>query len=117
MAGEPGHISEKVRKVLASPEAELWISAISAFEISLKVKKGKLDLPLPPRTWFKEAVKTYNLREISITSEIAGLAPEVAVPHADPCDRFIVAAAQIHGLAVATPDPMIHACQDIEVIW
>jgi PIN domain nuclease of toxin-antitoxin system len=117
MAGEPGRLSGRVRGLLSAPDTERWFSAISSFEIAIKARKGKLTLPLPSRNWLREVIATYGLHEFPITSEIAALAPEVSVPHADPCDRIIVATAQIHGVAVATSDPLIHACQDIEVVW
>jgi PIN domain nuclease of toxin-antitoxin system len=89
---------------------------ISGSEISVKHRKGKLELPLPPREWLAQVFAAYSLRELPITLQIAALAPEVAVAHADPCDRMIVATAQLHGIPV-TSDHLIAVCKDIEVIW
>jgi PIN domain nuclease of toxin-antitoxin system len=58
-----------------------------------------------------------RLRELPITLEIAALAPEVAVSHADPCDRMIIATAQLHGIPVMTSDQLISVCKAIEIIW
>lgn len=80
MVGEPGRISPRARQELTRDDAELVVPAISAFEISIKYRKGKLSLPLPPRPWFREALSNYGVAEIPITSEIAGLAPEVDIP-------------------------------------
>ena len=117
MVGEPSRISGRAREHLTQPGAELYISSISAFEIAVKYRKGKLALPLPPRRWFREAMKSYGIEELPITSEVALLAPEVAVPHSDPCDRMIVATAQLADLPLVTPDPDIHGCKDITLIW
>lgn len=117
MAGEPSRLSATGREYLTQAGVELYISSISAFEIAVKFRKGKLDLPYPPRQWFREALESYSIEELPITSEIAVLAPEVAVPHADPCDRIIVATAQVLGLQVMTPDPAIHSCREIDLVW
>ncbi|HEX7839120.1 MAG TPA: PIN domain-containing protein [Kofleriaceae bacterium] len=62
----------------------------------------------------RPSVAAYPLRELPVTLEIAALALEVAVPHADPCDRMIVATAQLHGIPVMISDHLITACRDIE---
>jgi len=71
-------------------------------EISVKHRKGKLELLLAPREWLARALAAYVLRALPITLAIAVLAPEVAVPHADTCSRMIVATAQ---------------SAEIEIIW
>jgi PIN domain nuclease of toxin-antitoxin system len=117
MVGDPARLSAKARAAMSPDEAELWVSAISAFEVAVKHRKGKLSLPLPAREWFRRALVDYALKELPVTSEIAALAPEVAVPHADPCDRMIIATARLHGLQIVTSDHLIAACKDIEVCW
>jgi PIN domain nuclease of toxin-antitoxin system len=103
--------------ILEIPDTEAFISAISGFEISVKHRKGKLHLPLTPREWLAQALAAYRIRELPISLQIAALAPEVDVPHADPCDRMIVATAQLHRIPVMTSDSLISACRGIEVIW
>ena len=60
---------------------------------------------------------SYQVLELPITSEIAGLAPEINASHSDPGDRMIMATAQIHGIPILTPDPLIDASSDVTVIW
>lgn len=102
---------------MESTETEAYVSAISGFEIAVKHRKGKLELPLPPREWLAQAFAAYALRELPITLQIAALAPDVAVAHADPCDRMIVATAQLHRIPVMTSDHLIAVCKDVEIIW
>jgi PIN domain nuclease of toxin-antitoxin system len=116
-AGEPSKLPAEVQSLLSRQDAERYVSAISAFEVAIKYRKGKLDLPLPPRQWFREVLAAYGIQELPVTSEIAALSTEVAVSHSDPCDRLIVATAQIGELAVITPDPLILGCKDIKTIW
>jgi PIN domain nuclease of toxin-antitoxin system len=84
-AGDPTRLPAEVRKLLSSQDTERCVSAISAFEVAIKHRKGKLDLPLPPRQWFREVLAMYGIQELPITSEIAVLSTEVAVSHSDPC--------------------------------
>ena len=100
LVGDPTRLSARARAALESTETEAYVSAISGFEISVKHHKGKLALPLPPREWLAQAFAAYVLRELPITLQIAALAPEVRVPHSDPCDRMIVATAQLHAMPV-----------------
>jgi PIN domain nuclease of toxin-antitoxin system len=47
LVGDPARLSARARAVLESTETEVYVSAISGFEISVKHRKGKLELPLP----------------------------------------------------------------------
>lgn len=64
-----------------------------------------------------QVLLTCALLWLPVTMQIAALAPEIAVPHSDPCDRMIIATAQIHGIPVMTSDHLIADCTDIDVIW
>jgi PIN domain nuclease of toxin-antitoxin system len=37
--------------------------------------------------------------------------------HADPCDRMIIATAQLRNLCILTPDPLILAYPDTRAEW
>jgi PIN domain nuclease of toxin-antitoxin system len=117
LVGDPARLSTSARTVVADAGTELCVSAISAFEIAVKHKKGKLALPLPARDWLREAFKIYAFRELPVTSEIAALAPDIAVSHADPCDRIIIATALVSKIPVMTSDHLIADCADIDVLW
>lgn len=60
LVGGSGEISqETLRKIT---EAEIvYVSAISAWEISLKTARGKLELPKDPKEWFEKAIEHHNL--------------------------------------------------------
>jgi len=115
MAGDPSRLSAAARKVL-SPENDFYVSAISAFEIAIKHKKKKLELPTDPWTWFQKVTAHFKIKEIPISARIATLAPEVDVPHSDPADRIIVATAIENQLAIVSPDHLIKKCPQIEVV-
>jgi PIN domain nuclease of toxin-antitoxin system len=96
---------------------DLFVSAISAFEIGLKQKKGRLTLPLPAEQFFAVALSTHGLREVPVDGAIAARSTSLPPLHADPADRMIIATAQRDGLTILTPDPLIHAYPDTRVSW
>jgi PIN domain nuclease of toxin-antitoxin system len=82
----------------------VYVSAISGFEIGIKYKKGKLELPVPPYDWFNAIVKHHDLQVLPIDLETCIRSTELPPVHQDPCDRMIIAIAQIRHLAVVTAD-------------
>ena len=117
LVGAPDRLSPAAQRAVTGSEVRLCISAISAFEVAVKHGKGKLSLPFPPREWVRRTLADYAIEELPVTAEIAAMAPEVAVSHADPCDRMIIATAMLHQLPVVTSDRLIAGCADIAVIW
>ena len=95
----------------------LFISAISAFEISLKNSKGKMKLPSPVNIWFNESVEFHGINEIVVNSQIAIQANQLPNLHYDPCDRMIIATAQLHNFILLTPDPLIQKYPNIHCVW
>jgi PIN domain nuclease of toxin-antitoxin system len=117
MAAQPKRISDAARQSINQHHDHLCVSAISAFEIAIKHKKKKLELPMAPWEWFQQMTAFFNLKEIPISAKIAALAPVVEVPHADPCDRIIIATAITNDLVLLSPDHLIRQCEQVRVTW
>lgn len=96
-------LSAKARQRLAGART-VWYCAISGFEIALKVRDGKLDLPDEPAAWLKAVAHRYSLTEIPLDTELCAAGPLLPAVHGDPCDRFIIAAALAKGVPVVTSD-------------
>ena len=82
----------------------VYVSAMSGFEVAIKVTKGKLKLPHPPRPWFEKVVEHHGLTILPLDLNVCMAAAELPRIHDDPCDRFIIAAARLHDLTVVTVD-------------
>ena len=117
MVADPKKLSDTARHLIKQNQDSLCVSAISAFEIAIKHKKKKLELPTDPWQWFEQASAFYNLKEIPISAKIAALAPAVDVPHADPCDRIIIASAMTHDFHIVSPDHLIQGCPQVQASW
>lgn len=107
LVAEQKQLSPFARDTISRHAGRLFVSAISAFEIGLKHAKGRLSLPVAAEEWFTQALDFHGLREIPVSGRIAARSTSLPPLHADPCDRLIVATAQIHSLAILTPDPLI----------
>ena len=113
LAVDQSHLSSAVKRALESAAGALFVSAISAFEIGTKLRRGALALParggLGPHEWYAEALAFHSIRELPVTGRIALESTLLPMHHRDPCDRIIVATAREESLRVATPDPLIAA--------
>lgn len=101
-AGDKKLSSATVKKINESPV--VYVSAISGFEIAIKVAKGKLKLPLPPQDWVMRVLEHHDLVMLPLTLDICIAGAELPPIHDDPCDRFIIAAAKRNDLTVVTTD-------------
>jgi PIN domain nuclease of toxin-antitoxin system len=84
----------------------VYASAISGFEIGIKVQKGKLELPARPVDWFAVVLEHHDIAVLPLDLEVCIRSTALPAIHADPCDRMIIAAAQVLHLPVVTTDPI-----------
>ena len=85
------------------------VSAITAWEVGLKAARGELKLPMEAEEWFEGVVAHHRLQVFEITPRIAFEANRLPWHHRDPADRFIVATAKLHHMAVVTADDKLAA--------
>jgi PIN domain nuclease of toxin-antitoxin system len=90
----------------------VYVSSISAFEISLKHKNGGIELPSDPESWFTGVLEYHHIDEIVIGSKIAITSTKLPDLHKDPCDRFIIATAIQHNLTIVTGDQIFKQYYD-----
>jgi PIN domain nuclease of toxin-antitoxin system len=98
-----------------APEAH--VSVVTAWEVAIKVARGKLRLIEPPVQWFVGLLERYDLREVPLDAAIACAAAALPPLHRDPFDRVIVALAQAHELTVLTSDENIRKYPDVTTRW
>ena len=96
------------RKLIADLDNEILVSAASVYEISLKVRRGKL----PEAVGFEsdlianiESRLGYTLLPLEAESMVR--AARFEDPHADPFDRMIAAQAIQNNLPVLSTDPKL----------
>ena len=86
----------------ALQEGNAAVSAISFWEVGMRVQKGQLDFSLDLKDWRADLLR-HGLIEIPINGEIAVRASLLPNMHGDPADRLIVAMA-LEGHTLVTAD-------------
>lgn len=108
LVSDPSQVAPSALTVLSSAETNLWVSAASAWEISIKTRLGRLDGEALLSAW-ADIVADMNTSELPIESPDAILAGRLPWEHKDPFDRVIVAQALRRNLTIATRDTKIIA--------
>lgn len=117
LASDPTEISPSAVTLMRATAGNLFVSAISAFEIGQKAAAGKLTLPRPVNSWFSAMLEHHGLREIPVNGEIAARATLLPPVHRDPFDRILIATAQTVGLKLMTPDLTIAKYPGLDILW
>lgn len=93
LADSPENLSLKADEAISNNPWELHVSAISAFEIATKCRKGTLHLGLSPENWWRKTCDHYHLHVVDVSASICLASTALPLIHKDPCDRFIIATA------------------------
>ena len=100
----PAKIKKSVRERLTDPANDVFVSAVSTWEIAIKVSIGKLALPGACREYVLERIEQAGLLSLPITPEHTLGVASLPTHHLDPFDRLLVAQAQAELLTIVTSD-------------
>ena len=100
MAGSV-RLSAAARELILDSDNALMVSAVSIYEIELKAKRGRIDLP--PQE-LRAALRRNAVENLAITHEHAEYAACLDWDHRDPWDRFLAAQARLEGCALVSAD-------------
>ena len=89
---DPDLLSDNARKAIDETE-QMTISSISVWEIGLKVKRGRLEIPLSISDYVERLQKLEKLEILPVEVETWLLNLALDWKHRDPADRTIVATA------------------------
>ena len=104
------------KRCIENAGSNLWLSDVTALEITLKWKSGKLTLPLTPKLWFQSQISIWNLKTITIKREHIFKLSDLDLIHKDPFDRLLVSQAICENFEILTPDPLIKK-YPVSVLW
>ena len=116
LAGQQDSLSANARGLLSDPTVALHVSSISAWEIAIKLRKGKLSLPSAPEAWWQTFLGSFGVNEVAVTGSIAMGAVAEELPHGDPADRIVVATARSLGAKLLTADKILRGTIPF-VVW
>jgi PIN domain nuclease of toxin-antitoxin system len=108
--------SPKARALFVDPANEVYLSAVSAWEIGVKYHAGKLPLGASPEIYVPEEREKHGIDTLALDEMATFELRHLPRHHADPFDRMLIAQAVAHQMAILTPDPLIHR-YPIAVRW
>ncbi len=114
LADDP-RLSPRARRAIASTGNEIIVSAVTAWEMAIKHKAGKLEIEeLLNGLEDKLAEEGFSVLPISL--EHAVRAGGLVEHHKDPFDRMLAAQCQAEGLAIISSDTLF-AHYGVRRIW
>jgi len=99
-----GKLSDQATHLINDLEAELFLSDVSAWEITMKHSAGKLDLPMEPRRWLPTRMAFFQVNRLPMTPTAIFTSGELPRVHHDPFDRLLAAQAMEEGMTILSPD-------------
>jgi len=109
-------LSSRVRKIISDGKNELFLSAVSGWEIAIKAQLGRIQIPDKPQTFISEQMVANAIQGLPIQISHAVHIYNLPTHHRDPFDRMLVAQAQLEKLPILTDDPQISQ-YPVKVIW
>ena len=99
-------------ETLVDPANTVYLSAVSAWEIAIKRKAGKLAVEGP----VLDSAEFHGFVWIDITPDDAEAAGDLDWPHRDPFDRMLVAQATRRRLVLVTSDAAMNSAPGIRTL-
>ncbi len=108
----PDHIAQ----ALSDPEVRVFVSAVSAYEVGLKVRLGKWDQAARVLMHWERAAVGMGTEQLSLNVQHALRASALNWDNRDPFDRMLVAQAQVSELTFVTADRAIGSAPGVQLL-
>ena len=117
---EPAKLTPKALTAINNADLrnDLMISDISIWEISMLIKKGRIEITTTTANFLNLFLQSRNVKVQSISPEIAELSvsldPQI---NKDPADRIIAATSIIHNAQLVTADQNLRESKILDTVW
>lgn len=115
-AHDPGKLTADVFQKISDGENSVFVSAVSAMEITTKDRRRKLEYDTDLARRFVADVTAHGFELLSISGEHAERAGRYRSENQDPWDRLLAAQAQVEGLILLSCDEKM-AEFGVETLW
>ena len=105
--GDAPELSNRARELFIDPANDVFLSAVSAWEISVKHGLGRLPLPEPPEKFIPFHRERHGIEALPLEEEATLYLNRLPSSHRDPFDRMLICQAIVHGLVILTPDELV----------
>ncbi|MSR81457.1 MAG: type II toxin-antitoxin system VapC family toxin [Candidatus Latescibacteria bacterium] len=109
-------LSATARKLLGNTRNQIFLSAVSGWEIAIKVALGKLTLPKNPDRFVPEQLKKNGFLALPVELAHTLHVHRLPLHHPDPFDRLLIAQALLEHTPILTADEQFHRYK-AEVLW
>ena len=108
VAAKPSKLPKKVRSLVLDSDNDLFFSAASIWEITIKSQLGRADFDVDAHL-LRRGLTDNGYLELPINVEHALTALALPPLHKDPFDRMLVAQATVEGFVLLTSDEQVAA--------
>jgi len=112
----PERINRRARQIVANGGEDLYLSAVSSWEISIKWALGRLRLPEPAAIYVPKCMAAQGIQPLSITHTHALAVSELPEHHKDPFDRLLIAQARVEDMVILTADRAFRPYR-VKLLW
>ena len=109
-------LSTPARTAIADPDAGVYLSAASGWEIAIKAGLGRLTLPDNLSAFMSEQLEKNDFQVLPVRLAHALDVRDLPNLHRDPFDRMLVAQCRTEGLALVTGDKAFRG-YEVEIVW
>lgn len=103
---DPDRLSDRAVTLLEAADSELFFSAASLWEISIKSGLERADFKIDPRL-LRRGLLDNGYSELPVTSAHAVAVFSLPPIHKDPYDRILIAQASVEGITLLTADAIL----------
>ena len=102
-------LSIEVRDRICNLDNEIYLSAISVWEATVKYQLGKLPLPEHPGTYLPKQRNLHQIDSLALDESSVLQLAKLPPLHRDPFDRMLICQALQNDLTIATVDTAVRA--------
>jgi len=117
LASDQDRLTEKGRELIRGNAGQLYVSVVSAWEISILHKRNRLQLPMEPEKYVDCLLRQHDLNEVPLVREVVQRSVRLPDIHNDPFDRVLIALCQKERWLLLSKDEVIRTYPGIQVVW
>lgn len=102
-------LAKDIRDSICNLDNEVYLSAISVWEATVKYQLGKLPLPEHPATYLPKQRDRHQIDSLALDESSVVQLAQLPSLHRDPFDRMLICQALQNDLTIATVDSKVRA--------
>lgn len=113
---QPERLSRAAKMLLDGEDGVIFVSSVSAYEVSYKYRRGHLDMAKPLALDFDGEAAKDGYLTLPLLPTHARRAGLLAIDHRDPFDRMLIAQALVEDLVLVSNEKIFDE-SGVERLW